>query len=198
MKKVGIVLAGGEGKRAGGHDKGLLTLNNIPLVQHVIEKIKDDLDTLFISANRNFDFYHSFSYPVVRDKPEYCHKGPLGGIASVYTRIPKNTEMVMVVPCDVPFLPKKIVSLMTKSLLSQVDYEIAYASTLQRIHPSIHLFKYSIGVGIAHHLNHGEYSLKSWIFKHKVIKTLFPDEKAFINMNDLTLLNRYQHNHDGL
>ena len=50
-----IILAGGEGKRAGGSDKGLLLYKEKPLIEHVINTIKFQVDDIVISANRNID-----------------------------------------------------------------------------------------------------------------------------------------------
>ena len=81
-----IILAGGEGKRAGGLDKGLLpyknkTGKNKPLIEHVIDAVKNQVDDIVISANRNAESYKRYSAHVIGDATE-DYQGPLAGIAA--------------------------------------------------------------------------------------------------------------------
>ncbi len=57
---TGVILAGGEGRRMGGADKGLQLLNGRPLVQLVLERLRPQVDVLLISANRNLERYAGF------------------------------------------------------------------------------------------------------------------------------------------
>ncbi|MCK4675972.1 MAG: NTP transferase domain-containing protein, partial [Gammaproteobacteria bacterium] len=41
-----IILAGGEGKRVDGQDKGLINYNKQPLIQHVIKQVKPQVDEI--------------------------------------------------------------------------------------------------------------------------------------------------------
>ena len=56
-----IILAGGEGKRADGMDKGLITYNDKPLIEHVIDAVSFQVDDIVISANRNIENYQKYS-----------------------------------------------------------------------------------------------------------------------------------------
>ena len=60
-----IVLAGGEGKRVNGRDKGLIDYKNKPLIQHVLDTVAPQVDEIILSANRNVDAYKSYGYKVV-------------------------------------------------------------------------------------------------------------------------------------
>ncbi len=50
---TGLVLAGGQGSRMGGVDKGLQEFRGKPMVAHVIERFAPQVDELLINANRN-------------------------------------------------------------------------------------------------------------------------------------------------
>ena len=65
-----IILAGGQGKRAGGRDKGLVLYHNKPLIKYVIDVIKPQVDDIVISANRNINSYHQFAKQVKHDTDE--------------------------------------------------------------------------------------------------------------------------------
>lgn len=95
------VLAGGEGRRVGGADKGLLLLDGRPLIAHVMAALRGQANTIMICANRNADRYAEFA-PVIADGEE-GFRGPLAGIA-VALRACKN-EWLLTVPVDCPQPP---------------------------------------------------------------------------------------------
>lgn len=187
-----IILAGGEGRRMGGKNKGLIPFNNLPLIHYVIQQLRPQLDHIIISANKDVATYQGFGFPVVSDQTEWQDKGPLSGILSTSALLTKETDAVLVTPCDTPFLPDNLVTTLANALYSQPEYEIAYAATPDRIHPSIFLYKPHINSTLSDHLSQEQYSLKSWIFKHNSIKTIFEDEHAFTNMNDMQTLHQNQ------
>ncbi|CAI3939273.1 Molybdopterin-guanine dinucleotide biosynthesis protein A (MobA) (PDB:1E5K) (PUBMED:32239579) [Commensalibacter communis] len=189
---TGVILAGGEGRRMGRKNKGLIPLNDRPLIQHVIKRLHPQLDHILISANEDIATYQELGFPVISDHADFKNKGPLAGILSTTAFIPRSTDAVLIVPCDTPFLPIHLVSLLVNNLYTQTEYEIAYAATTSQIHPSIFLYKPTINNQLAAHLNQQQYSLKSWIFKHNAVKTIFEDEHAFTNMNDMETLRQNQ------
>lgn len=62
-----VILAGGKATRMGGQDKGLITLNGRPLIEHVHSILSAQTHDLLINANRNIDAYHEYA-PVVGDE----------------------------------------------------------------------------------------------------------------------------------
>lgn len=64
---TGVILAGGQGSRMGGQDKGLLMMQSKPLYQHVLQRLRPQVDIVLISANRNIDRYQLSGYQVVTD-----------------------------------------------------------------------------------------------------------------------------------
>ena len=54
---TGVILAGGQARRMQGQDKGLVLLNNKPMIEYVIENLKPQVGELVINANRNLDTY---------------------------------------------------------------------------------------------------------------------------------------------
>ena len=48
---VGLILAGGEGRRMGYINKGLVALAARPLIEHVIARFSPQVSELYISAN---------------------------------------------------------------------------------------------------------------------------------------------------
>ena len=105
MNKVaGLILAGGEGRRMLGQDKGLVLFQGKPLVQHVIERIAPQVDVLYLSANRNIGQYQQLNYPLIEDLSEFKGMGPLAGLASIEPQLPADITHVQLSACDNPFL----------------------------------------------------------------------------------------------
>ena len=54
---TGLILAGGQGSRMGGIDKGLQLLGGKPMVAHVIARLAPQVDEILVNANRNPERY---------------------------------------------------------------------------------------------------------------------------------------------
>ena len=78
-KITGILLAGGQGRRMGGVDKGLQLLRGKPMAQHVIERFAPQVDELLINANQNIEQYQGLGYRVIPDAIG-GFVGPLAGL----------------------------------------------------------------------------------------------------------------------
>ena len=76
---TGVILAGGEGRRMGGADKGLQLLDGRPLVHWVLDRLRPQVGRVVISANRNLDRYREFGCPVLSDTLA-GFAGPLAGL----------------------------------------------------------------------------------------------------------------------
>ncbi|MEK9896281.1 MAG: NTP transferase domain-containing protein, partial [Burkholderiaceae bacterium] len=50
---TGLILAGGQGQRMGGADKGLQPLGGMPLVMHVLWRLAPQVQDVVINAHRN-------------------------------------------------------------------------------------------------------------------------------------------------
>ena len=97
MHATGIILAGGKSSRMG-EDKGLVLLNGKPMIQYVIEALKEVVSEISIISNN--ESYHKFGVPVYSDIIK--EKGPVGGI---YTGLyHSTTELNFCISCDVPMI----------------------------------------------------------------------------------------------
>jgi len=57
---TGLVLAGGRAQRMGGIDKGLIPFKGLPLIESALERLKPQVNTILINANRNHSIYSSY------------------------------------------------------------------------------------------------------------------------------------------
>jgi molybdenum cofactor guanylyltransferase len=104
QKKItAIILAGGKSSRMM-KDKGLVYLNNKPLIGYMIEKVKRFTNhIIIITANTA---YKQFGYPCIED--EMKERGPLGGILTGLVN--SSTQKNFALGCDMPFLSENILS----------------------------------------------------------------------------------------
>ncbi|MFB9868967.1 molybdenum cofactor guanylyltransferase MobA [Vreelandella sulfidaeris] len=180
---TGMVLAGGEGRRMGGRDKGLEPFAGLPLVGHVVTRLEGRVAELLINANRNTDAYQFFADRViadlVMDGAEGGFKGPLMGIYSGLRAA--KTSWLLVVPCDSPALPNDLVARMVEGI---GDHDIAVAFDGDRLHPVVALIRTSLADDLAAMLAEGERKIDRWYARHAWCKVDMSDcPDAFANLN---------------
>ncbi|MBT3196930.1 MAG: molybdenum cofactor guanylyltransferase [Gammaproteobacteria bacterium] len=178
---TGIILAGGRSRRMGGEDKGLSLLKGQPMIAYVIERLRPQVETLVISANRNHTQYRQFGYPVVADSlGEIPFQGPLAGIARAIHST--TTPYVLVTPCDTPLLPTHLVERL-QSALQQGESPIAVAHDTVRLQPLCFLAKRSIHNTLTEQLNQGERRVQVWMESLQPSLCQFETPSLFSNIN---------------
>lgn len=104
MERTAIILAGGNSSRMG-EDKGLMMVEDKPMIQHVIDVLQGIVEDIIIVSNNNE--YEQFGCRVFSD--EVKGKGPLGGI---YTGLlHSNTQSSLVLSCDIPYVNANLLNL---------------------------------------------------------------------------------------
>ncbi len=177
---TGLILAGGEGRRMGGADKGLVDFCGRPLVAHAIERLAPQVGAMLISANRNLDAYRRFGYPVVTDAGnERC--GPLAGIAAGLAVC--ATDWLVCVPCDCPALPNDLVERLLAGA-EERKARMAVAAADGRMQPTFHLVRRECLPALHAFLAAGERRVGHWCRQQGAIELAFPDAQAFENLNN--------------
>jgi molybdenum cofactor guanylyltransferase len=98
LKRLGAIIAGGKATRFGG-DKAAAMLNGRPLIDHVVEGLRKQVDHLIV-VGREWPGLESVS-----DLPS-ADLGPLGGINAAFQYAQKNGfDEVMTAGCDVLPVP---------------------------------------------------------------------------------------------
>lgn len=179
---TGMILAGGEGRRMGGRDKGLEPFAGQPLVAHVVKRLDGHVAELLINANRNIDAYELFASRVIEDA-EGGFKGPLMGIYSGLRAT--NTPWLLVTPCDSPALPNDLVARMVAGIATDNgENDIAVAFDGERLHPVVALLRTSLADDLATALAQGERKIDRWFARHPWCKVDMSDcPEAFANLN---------------
>jgi len=174
----GIVLAGGQGRRMGGVDKGLQPLRGKPMVAWALERLAPQVDELIVNANQNQEAYARFGYRVVPDAIG-GFAGPLAGLHAGLTAA--SHPLAVTVPCDSPFLPLDLVARLRKAL---GEHHLAVAKTGDQPHPVFSLVRRSVLEHLARFLSSGGRKIDAWYATLKVVEVPFDDEAdAFRNIN---------------
>lgn len=107
---TGLLLAGGQGSRMGGVDKGLQLLRGQPLAQHALARLAPQVGPLLISANRHLAEWHAlaapYAAPVLSDRLSDAAQGYAGPLAGFLAGLEHcQTPWLLSVPCDSPRFP---------------------------------------------------------------------------------------------
>jgi molybdenum cofactor guanylyltransferase len=177
---TGVVLAGGQGSRMGGVDKGLQPFRGRPMVAHAIERLRPQVDELLVNANRNPEAYAGFGHPVISDEIE-GFAGPLAGFERGLAHA--GGRLVVTVPCDSPFLPADLVQRLRAGLEAN-EADIAVARTGDQAHPVFCLMRREVLASLQGFLASGQRKIDRWYAELRVAEVAFDDEAdAFLNIN---------------
>lgn len=177
---TGIVLAGGQGRRMGGVDKGLVSFRGAPMVATVIARLAPQVAAIVVNANQNADAYAAFGHRVVPDAVG-GFAGPLAGLHAGLAAV--ATRYAVTVPCDSPFLPFDLVARLAEGL-SSAGADVAVARTFDQPHPVFALVRADLRSHLEAFLAAGGRKIDAWYASLAVAEVPFDDEPdAFRNIN---------------
>lgn len=203
-----VILAGGKSTRMGQH-KALLPYAGKPLIEHLLARLKSDVQMLFVVGCPEPDLYRGLSAPVVADESEAL--GPLGGILSAmhYVRarqqaaqdpaslsrfaktkankklLPKNTDIkyLLVLPCDGVQVPRLFVSRLVRALERQ-NADVVYAKDAIREQHLYCLLKIELCDALQQYIDAGGRKVIAWFeLQHYAVEDFSADGFTFSNLN---------------
>lgn len=179
---TGLILAGGAGRRMGGRDKGLVTLDGRALVDWTAERLRPQVGRLWISANRNAEQYAALAEHIVADRLD-GFQGPLAGIAAALAVI--ETPWLLTCPCDTPRLPVDLGARLAAALAADPAADLAIAADAEREHPLHALLPAHLAPSLDAYLAAGGRSVHGWLAGLRVAAARFDDaDRPFANLND--------------
>ena len=185
----GVVLAGGQGRRMGGVDKGLRELRGKAMVAWVIERFAPQVDEVLINANQNIETYARFGHRVVPDTIS-GFAGPLAGLQRGLAEA--RYPLVATTPCDTPFLPLDLVARLCAAL-EAADAQLAVARTGDQPHPVFCVCRRDVLPHLTRFLTGGGRKIDAWYATLSVAEVAFDDEPgAFSNINTLDELRSFE------
>lgn len=200
-----IVLAGGQGTRMGGLDKGLQQFRGQPLAQHAAQRLWSGggVGALVLGANRNPQAYAGFGWPVVADSLD-GFQGPLAGFLAGWSVC--QTPYLLTVPCDTPLFPHDLAQHMAATLATH-EASIALACAPEspsepelRRQPAFCLMHRSVAEDLQRFVLEGGRKIGAWAQRHPLALVPFnrPQDSpwAFTNVNTLEDLHALAHRDD--
>lgn len=128
MKIVGVILAGGQGRRMGA-EKALVRLAGQSLIAHVHARLVPQVAAVVISANGDPARFDLSGVPVLPDRRGESGLGPMAGVrAGLDWAAGCGAEALVTVATDTPFLPCDLVARLAAA------GGLAHAQSLDRDH----------------------------------------------------------------
>lgn len=185
---VGVILAGGQSRRMGGGDKGLLDLGGQSLLQHVIDRLEPQVASVALNANGDADRFSDFGLPVIADETA-DFAGPLAGVLTgMVWGAAQGANHIVTVAADTPFFPCDLVPQLQLAL--EGDAQIALAATpdpkrgMAR-HPTFGIWPTALADDLRRALADGTRKVVAWTDRHGTAMAEFPATPfdPFFNVN---------------
>lgn len=184
------ILAGGEGRRVGGDDKGWLMLGGIPLIERVVSHVREQADAILICANRRADDYARLG-SVIADSRLGFH-GPLAGIASALARC--ASPWLLTVPVDAPEPPFDLAQRLHAAVIAHAA-DVAVAHDGAQRQPLFALYRRELAQSAATALDAGM-AVYRWQENLGAVAVDFADRApAFANLNTMNAFREWEQCH---
>ena len=175
-----VILAGGQGRRMGGQDKGLLDFGGRLMIEIIIEALENQRIDIVINANRNQSTYQSYGYPVISDDLK-DFQGPLAGFASAMAAV--KTKFILTLPCDSPMLADNFVERFIESY-NREQAPVCVAHDGERLQPVYALIDTGLLDDLKRFLQIGERKIDRWYAQYSYASVDFSTATSmFENIN---------------
>jgi molybdenum cofactor guanylyltransferase len=153
-RSVGVILAGGQARRLGGVDKGLVEIGGESILSRLIRRLAPQCDALALNANGELARFAFLGLPVVADSAA-GFLGPLAGVLAGLDHAAATNDGedcdVLSVPADTPFVPRNLMARLRQAR-EQFGARIAVASSGGRAHHAIALWPAALRADLRHAL----------------------------------------------
>lgn len=182
-----VILAGGRATRMGGDDKGWVPLAGKSLIEHVLDRLRPQVDEVLINANRSQARYQTLA-PVIGDGND-DFQGPLAGMQAGLAAA--RHDWVLFVPCDGPALPLDLMTRFRAAITPDTDLVVAHDG--EHLQPVVALLRRALLPSLRQALAEGERKTGAWFARHRMAVVPFADlPDAFVNLNSPDELAAYE------
>ena len=154
-----VILAGGQARRMNGLNKLLQKFDDQIQLIKIHQQLKSDVAQVWINSHRDYSIYQKIipSIHCYQDD-EQGFLGPLMGMKSAWSHI--QADYVLFVPCDVTYIPPKVILKLYLALAKNSLAEVAYVKINGIALYPFCLVKRSSLASFTHHLEQKQRSLK--------------------------------------
>ncbi|MEM7718703.1 MAG: molybdenum cofactor guanylyltransferase MobA [Pseudomonadota bacterium] len=181
---LGVILAGGQARRMGGGDKGLLQIGDRTLLNLVIDRLSPQVEGLALNANGAAERFKAYGLPVLPD-PMAGHPGPLAGVlAGLDWAAAKGATHIVTAAADTPFFPADLVPQLMLAAEAE-GHPIALSRTMNGRHPTFGLWPTALRNDLRQALDDGVRKVVMWTDSHGTASADFPVHgfDPFFNVN---------------
>ncbi|MEQ8823096.1 MAG: molybdenum cofactor guanylyltransferase MobA [Filomicrobium sp.] len=174
-KITGVLLAGGQSRRMGGGDKGLLELAGRPMLARVLDRFAPQVGKVVLNANGDPARFARFGLPVIADTVS-GNVGPLAGVLAGMRWAAKETPgatHIATTSTDAPLVPGDLVSQLQQAIENS-DKRIGLAASGGHKHPVIGLWPVELADDLEAALNEGVRKVLHWTDRHGTLALEFP------------------------
>ena len=154
-----VILAGGQARRMNGLNKLLQKFDDQIQLIKIHQQLKSDVAQVWINSHRDDSIYQKIipSIHCYQDD-EQGFLGPLMGMKSAWSHV--QADYVLFVPCDVTYIPPKVILKLHLALAKNSLAEVAYVEMNGTALYPFCLVKRSSLASFTHHLEQKQRSLK--------------------------------------
>lgn len=164
----------------GGVDKAFVSLAGRPLIAHVLDRLEPQVDRVLISANGDAARFAAYGCEVIADA---LPQGPLSGVLACLKRAASlGATHLVTTPVDTPFLPGDLVPCLLLAAEGAPE-GLAMARDDQQDHPATAIWPVGMVGALADYLAGGGAKVTGFTMAHGAVTALFPDARAFVNLN---------------
>lgn len=187
-----VILAGGQARRMNGMNKLLQKFDDQIQLIKIHQQLKHKVTQVWVNSHRDYSIYQKIipSIDCYQDDDAGFY-GPLMGMKSAWGHV--QADYVLFVPCDVTFIPKRVLEKLHQALARNAMSEVAYVEINGTALYPFCLVKRSAYTTIAEHLAQNKRSLKQCFADLHAQVASFKNRALFFHsINSLDELQQYQ------
>lgn len=187
-----VILAGGQARRMNGINKLLQKFDDQIQLIKIHQQLKNQVSSVWVNSHRDYSIYQKLipNIHCYQDDENGFH-GPLMGMKSAWSHV--KSDYVLFVPCDVTFIPPKVIEELHLSLARNPMSEVAFVEINGKALYPFCLLKRSALNTICTHLEQNQRSLKRCFSDLHAQVAVFENHALFFHsINSLDELQQYR------
>lgn len=190
-----VILAGGQARRMNGINKLLQKFDDEIQLIKIHQQLRSRVGQVWINSHRDHSIYECL-IPSIRyfqdDEPGF--HGPLMGMKSAWSHV--HSDYVLFVPCDVTYIPKKVISGLHRAMQRDLLCEVAVVEINDIALYPFCLLKRSSLPTLVQHLEQNQRSLRHCFAKMHMQMARFKNHALFFHsINSFDELQQHQQLH---
>ncbi|MHA3892128.1 molybdenum cofactor guanylyltransferase [Acinetobacter sp. GXMZU3951] len=187
-----VILAGGQARRMNGMNKLLQTFDDQMQLLKIQQTLKNQVNTVWVNSHRDYSLYRKLVPSIHYYQDEQAgFLGPLMGMKSAWAHV--QADYVLFVPCDVTYIPKRVIDKLHAALAKNIHAEVAYVAINGRALYPFCLLKRSALTQLNHHIELKQFSLRQCFAElHPQVAHFNNKNLFFHSINSLDELQQHQ------